>query len=279
MLNWNSQLIDQRKMPFDPTNRLIRYGDGVFETIKYAHGKLLFFEAHYFRLMASMRILRMEIPENFSPEFLENQLLEVVSANHWERGAARLRLAVFRSGEGFYLPETNTIEWFIEGAPLPHQNYEVAENPIVLDLFKDHQKAPGLLSTLKTSNSLLYILAANFAQENGFSDVMLLNTQQEVTDTIASNIFLLKENQLITPPLSAGALRGVMRGEIIKLAPKLGLQVIEQTFSPFELQRADEVWLSNIIKGLQAVAAYRKKQFSYQKAEQMREAINAFIQA
>jgi branched-chain amino acid aminotransferase len=279
MLNWNGQLIDQKQMPFDPANRLIKYGDGVFETIKFAHGKLLFFEAHYFRLMASMRILRMEIPDNFSPEFLETQLLEVLSANHLERGAARLRLAVYRSGGGFYLPETNDVAWFIEATPLPHQDFEAAEKPIILDLFKDHHKAPDLLSTLKTSNSILYILAANFAKENGFSDVMLLNTQQEVTDTIASNIFLVKENQLITPPLSSGALRGVMRGEIIKLAPKMGLKVVEQTFSPFELQRSDEVWLSNTIQGLQTVAAYRKKQFDNQKGQQMRTLINAAIQS
>lgn len=277
MLQFNGALCDANQLPFPTNNRLIRYGDGVFETIKYAHQKLLFFEAHYFRLMSSMRILRMEIPQHFSPEYLEAQLLETLAANHLERSAARLRLAVYRTAGGYYTPESNGIEWFIEVAPLPFQNYEPADAPILLDLFKDHQKAPGLLATLKTSNSLLYVLAGNFAKENGFSDVLLINTLQEVTDTVAANIFLVKDDQLITPPLTAGALRGVMRGEIIKLAPKMGLKVAETNFSPFELQRADEVWLTNTIQGIQAASAYRKKSFANTKATQMRNMLNAAI--
>jgi len=97
-------------------NRAFLYGDAVFETLKIVQGKVLFLEDHYFRLMASMRILRMEIPMNFTMEYFEEQLLFVVKSNGLE-DAARARITIYRNDGGYYLPTTNTISFLIHTSP------------------------------------------------------------------------------------------------------------------------------------------------------------------
>ena len=98
-------------------NRGFLYGDAVFETLKIVQGKILFLEDHYFRLMASMRILRMEIPMDFTMEFFEEQLLSTVK-NEGFLDSARVRITVYRNDGGYYLPLTNTISYLIHATPL-----------------------------------------------------------------------------------------------------------------------------------------------------------------
>ena len=95
MLNYNGNLVAFDDVKITPNNRAFKYGDSVFETIKVVHGKLVFWEEHYFRLMASMRMLRMNIPMNFTLEFLEEQLLKTVSVNEHNKHT-RARLSVTR---------------------------------------------------------------------------------------------------------------------------------------------------------------------------------------
>ena len=78
MINLNGQLLAPNAAGISITNRGFTYGDAVFETLRVINGKIIFWEDHYFRLMASMRIMRMEIPLGFSPEFLEKELLDLV---------------------------------------------------------------------------------------------------------------------------------------------------------------------------------------------------------
>ena len=77
MVNYNGDLVAFEDAKITPNNRALKYGDSVFETIKLVNGKLIFWEAHYFRLMASMRMLRMKIPMSFTLEFLENEILSL----------------------------------------------------------------------------------------------------------------------------------------------------------------------------------------------------------
>jgi branched-chain amino acid aminotransferase len=255
-------------------NRLVRYGDGVFETMKWVPGKVLFFEDHYFRLMSSMRVLRMEIPMHFSPEYLEETIAKFLTSLDLFEKAARIRLTVYRKDGGLYAPVNNNISWFMTAAPLEQQDFPVWHEGVVLDLYKDFSKTPELLSTLKTCNAMLYTLAGNHARENGFDDVMILNTLKEVTDTVSSNIFIVKGDALLTPPLSTGALKGIMRKQVMQNASDLGLSLQETAFSPFELQHADEVWLTNVISGVKWVRQYRRKTFVGHKAQQMQQLLN-----
>jgi branched-chain amino acid aminotransferase len=280
LILYNGEIFAPENIKFASTNRAFRYGDGVFETMKFAHGKVLFLEDHYFRLMSTMRILRMEIPMHFSPEFLEEQISETIAANHAEPrsfGANRVRLSVFRSGAGNYQPQTNAIDYLIETSPWPNQEFVLNEKGLNIDIFKDFFVHKSMLSNLKTANAQLYVLASIYKNENGFDECILLNDDKHVVEAIASNLFMVKDGVVHTPPLESGCLKGVMRKNILALLKKMKIEVKEDSFSPFELQKADEVWLTNAVNGLQWVGNYRKKQFEKTVATEVVAALNGFL--
>ena len=189
MINFNGQILEDSQVRFGPENRAFKYGDAVFESMKYAHGNLLFWEDHYFRLMSSMRILRMEIPMEFSPEYLEEEIFKTIKANHSVNNSNRIRLSVFRNGGGKYAPETNEISFVISAENSTSENYHLNESGLRIDLFKDHYKQKSLLSNLKTANSLLYVLASVYKNENNLDECVLLNDNKEVVEAISANIF------------------------------------------------------------------------------------------
>ena len=263
MVNNNGHILKEIDVSLSVNNRGFNYGDAVFETIKVSHSKILFWEDHYFRLMASMRILRMEIPMNFTLEFLENEILKLVEANSQLQQSIRVKLVVFRESEGLYTPNTNNISYLISSKTLNDNFYQFNDNTYRVDLYKDHYLSPSLLSTLKSNNRLINVIGGIFAKENRLDNCLLLNTNKNVVEALNSNIFLVKGVHIKTPPLSDGCIKGIMRKqiiEIIKLIPEYTIE--EASISPFELQQADELFLTNVISGIQPITNYRKKQFS-----------------
>ncbi len=270
----NGALLTGEVLELSLNNRALNYGDGVFESIKYSHKRLNFWEDHYFRLMASMRILRMEIPQTFSPAYLEKQLLSCVEANNLEAKAARLKLLVYRKAGGRYAPQSKDVDFLITSEEWPSKLYELNEQGLRIDLFKDHYKQTGLLSNIKQIGATLYTIASVFRTENDLDECVLLNDKKEVAEAISSNLFMRKDRVVFTPPLSAGCLKGVMRKQVLDLLPKLDYEIREEAFSPFELQRADEVFLTNALQGVQWVASYRKKNYSNQCAVHLTKRLN-----
>lgn len=268
MINYQGDIIELNALPVQDVKRATMYGDAVFETIRMRDNKLLFVEDHYFRLMASMRILRMPIPMEFTPEFFvdeANRLAEEVAVTD-----GRLRLQVVRKSEGKYTPDDNNkCVWWMELEELSSQDYTWTSKGLKVDLFKDHYIQPGLLSTLKSSNALPYVLAGIFAKENGFDAMLLVNDKKMLVEANAANVFVLKDNILKTAPLEDGPLRGVFRKNLIGWAKEIGLEIKEESINPFELQKADEIWLTNTISGVQWVEKYRKRTYKGDKAKEL----------
>lgn len=278
MINHSGEILDIQAVPFRADFRPIQYGDALFETVKYTHGKFTLWEDHYFRLMASMRILRMEIPMDWSPEYFEEQMLETLKASHIENGAARVRLTVYRDGEGKYTPSSSAqMGFIIQVEALADSSFELNDKGLVIDVFKDHEVPKSMLSNLKTTNALLYTLAGIYARENELDDCLLVNADKHIVESVSSNVFMVQEGTLITPPLETGALRGVIRKHILRSAKDWGLKVEEKGFSPFELQRADEVFLTNSIAGVQWVGQYRKKVYTNDVAQKVLEKLNESV--
>ncbi|MFM2266508.1 MAG: hypothetical protein RLZ77_1928 [Bacteroidota bacterium] len=258
-------------------NRAFLYGDGVFETIKVAHGKVLFLEDHYFRLMATMRIVRMKIPVTFTMEFFEAELLKTAAANSCT-DAARVRCTVYRNTGGYYLPQTNTVSYHIQATALSSASYTLSTEPYEVDLYKDFYVSKQLLSTLKTTNKMLHITGSIYAQENGLQNCLLLNEEKSVVESLQGNLFLRTGNTVITPPLSEGCLNGIMRKQLLRiLAKNENYHVLEQAVSPFELQKADELFVTNVISGIQSVQLYRKKVYTNTLAQFLVTQLNALI--
>jgi branched-chain amino acid aminotransferase len=252
-------------------NRAQAYGDGLFETMRVSNRKVLHPEEHYFRLLAGMRILRMPIPSSWNPDgwLAELKLGELDPTKDY-----RVRFQVSRTGSLGYAPGADAgVAWSVEATALDGRGYPLPVLRPELGLFQEHRKSEGLLSTVKSSSALLYVLAAGFAREQRVDDVLILNQENNVLEASRSNVMLLQGNTLTTPPLRSGALRGVMRDVVLGLAPRLGLEVREELFSPFALQQVDEVWLTNSINGVAAVRQFRKTTYGSAAAEAMQKLI------
>ena len=260
------------------TNRGFLFGDAVFETLKITDNKILFLEDHYFRFMASMRIMRMEIPMNFTMEYFENQILSLVE-NLEIAKSARCRFSVYRNRGGFYSPETNEISFIIKAEKLTNKAYQQNSNSYEIELFKDFYVASNLLSTLKTNNKSINVLASIFAKENDFHNCLLINESKNIVEATNGNIFMVLGNSITTPPLSEGCLNGIMRKQIIRIIQKIdGYEIVEQPISPFDLQKADELFITNVISGIQPITKYRKKDFDTKFSAILLEKLNQLIQ-
>ena len=258
-------------------NRSFLYGDGVFETVKIVADKILFVEDHYFRLMASMRVVRMEIPMNFTLEYFEEQILIAVKGNNLS-GAVRARITVYRNDGGYYLPKTNAVSFLIEVVSIDNALYRIDKTTYEVDLYKDFYVAKQLLSSIKTTNKIINITGSIFAKENGLDNCLLLNDSKNVIEALQGNVFMVMDGKLITPPVSEGCLNGVMRKQILSLVKKIeNLEVLEQPISPFDLQKAEELFITNVIKGIQPITKYRKKEYGSVVAEALLIQLNAQV--
>ncbi|MDT0607798.1 aminotransferase class IV [Croceitalea rosinachiae] len=262
MVNYNGQLHSGSTFFLNQDSRGLQYGDALFETIRVVNGKVFFWEEHYFRLMASMRILRMEIPMEFTMEFLEAEIANTIKANKLQGSGARVKLMICRQAGGLYVPLSNTIDYIIKAAPLENLFYVLSNEAYEVELFKDFYVNADMLSNLKTTNKILNVVAGVYAKENGYQNCILLNSKKQVAETINGNIFLVKGKVIKTPPLEDGCLDGIIRKKLIELIEgSEEYDVLQESISPFELQKADELFITNAISGIISITKYRKKEF------------------
>lgn len=275
MINFNGTITEDANILAG--NRAFLYGDSVFETVKILDGKVLFLEDHYFRLMSAMRIVRMEIPMNFTMEYFEEQILSTAASENFS-GSCRARISVYRKEGGFYLPKDNNVSFLITVLPLEDSVYRIEKDQYEVELYKDFIVTKHLLSTIKSSNRMINITGSIFADENGYDNCLLINDEKNVIEALNGNLFMLMGTKLITPPISEGCLNGVMRKQILALAKKIdAIEVAEEPISPFDLQKADELFITNVVKGIQPITKYRKKEYGVGLAKDLLLRLNAQI--
>ncbi|WP_299161924.1 aminotransferase class IV [uncultured Tenacibaculum sp.] len=273
MINFNGEIISENELQLSNENRAFKYGDAIFETIKVSKGKVVFFEDHYFRLMASMRMLRMKIPMKFTLEFLQEEIIKTIE-NFERANTYRVRLTVYRKDGGLYNPKSNEVDYLIEVKEFEY----VEKSTYKIDLFKDFYNYSGLLSTVKTSNRMINTLSAIFADENDLDNCILLNEKKGVVEATNGNIFIVKNNIIKTPALTEGCIKGIVRKKIIEIVEKHPEYTIEETtISPFEIQKADEVFITNAIVGIQSVTNYRKKEFTSEITNKLKSNLNLIV--
>jgi branched-chain amino acid aminotransferase len=276
MINYNGSIVAETHISIHQ-NRAFLYGDAIFETLKVLDGKVLFLEDHYFRLMASLRIVRMEIPMNFTMEYMEEQVLSLID-NLPLSASFRARITFFRKEGGRYLPRTNDTEFIVTAEHIDSPVYSLNTAPYEVELFKDYYVPKQLLSTLKSTNKMVQITGSIFADENGYNNCLVINDDKNVVEALQGNIFMVSGSKLITPPLSDGCLNGIMRKQVLALATKIeDMEVSEASISPFDLQKADELFITNVITGIQPITKYRKKEFGTSTATELLKRLNAKI--
>jgi branched-chain amino acid aminotransferase len=258
--NYNGKILPANENIIGAQNRGLRYGDGIFETIKLKNGKLILSDEHFARLWKGMQLLKFEIPKFFSPEKLEAEILLLAGKN--KLTAARVRLTIIRGDGGIYDAKNHIPNYIMEATALPEDNGSLNSNGLQLCFYEAAKKSMDGFSNCKTNNYLPYFMGALYAKENHCNDAIILNTDGNVCDSTIANIFFVKENVVYTPALTQGCVAGVMRKFLIDKIRELGFAVNETIITKKDLLEADEIFLSNSIYNIRWVAGLENKNYS-----------------
>ena len=261
MVNINGQIYANDDAFISIFNTSLISGDLIFENIIVNRNKVFFYEDHYFNLLSSMRILKIKIPMSFTPEFLEKQLLSLYAKSGFVDDNILMRILICNNVASKVNP--NSVKYYIYDTQ--KINYSsINFEKYTLDVFKDYFKNTGLLSNLTTNNQLIQRIGLRYCQENDFNDCVILNNSKTISESLNGNIFMVMNDKVFTPPLNDGSNNNVIRTKIIELINNdiEGFDVIEQSLSVFDIQKSDELFISNINFGIQPVRKFRKKVFT-----------------
>ncbi len=240
-------------------NRGLKYGDGIFESMRMQNNQLMFAELHAERVQAGAKFLKFDKFQLLDSYFLRQKTAELAKKNKLN-GNGRFRLSVFRTEGGLYTPDSNRYEYILESIPAK-PGYELNSKGLIVDVYTDITKPINRLSNYKTLNALLFVMAGLFKKERRLDDAIILNNSGFICESSSSNIFVVYNNQVYTPPLSEGCIAGVMRNVTIKIAKENNIEIIEAQINPQILIEADEVFLTNAAYGIRWVMGYGKKRY------------------
>ena len=274
MINFNGKITDLSDQLIN--NRAFLYGDAVFETLIIFNDKILFWEDHYFRLMSSMRIIRLDIPDKYTPEFFKENIIKIHN-NISQTGNSRIRINIYRSSGGKYKPEKNTPSFIISCESINYNTYKLNKGHYEVDLYKDYYLDNQLISSIKSNNKIINVVASIYADENGFDNCILLNKDKLVSEFINSNLFIIKDEKIYTPTLKSGCLNGVVRKNLFKILSSSSFELCEQDLSTFDITQSDEIFGTNIAQGIFSVTKFRKKDYDCSKTKKIITMLNNFI--
>jgi branched-chain amino acid aminotransferase len=259
-INFNGSIVPADQLIFKANNRGFRYGDGLFESMRYMKGKLKFPEMHIDRIQKGMKLLRFDNCSLIDTWFLREKVEELIRRNR--TGAdARVRLTVFRDSEGLYSPVSNKFGYVIEIQKLDESQYVLNKKGLIIDVYDEIPKPVNALSNLKTCNAMIYVLAGIYKNHNALDEVLILNHHGFLCESMSSNVFVVYDRKLYTPALNEGCIAGVMRQIVMRLAKENNIELVEAQINPDILNEADEVFLTNAGKGIQWVMGYNNKRY------------------
>ncbi len=257
-------------------NRAMRFGDGLFETIKVINGEPHLWSAHMERLKEGMNYLKL----SYDPLFFDELLVDAHSLllqKEIKKGG-RLRVMVYRSGKGTYSPEKSSVDYLIEADLHTANGFELNKKGLKVEIAQEEKIVPERRNAFKTLNAIPYVRASLEKQERGFDDLLIQNTEGKIIEATSSNLFIFKSGKWITPPIEDGCLNGVMRSWIMDNLSLNGLSTLEQSIRVEDVLMAEEVFLTNAIQGIKWVSAFRDKRFYRRKVEEIFKRMNQGFQ-
>jgi branched-chain amino acid aminotransferase len=258
--NYNGKTLKEHTAIIGADNRGLRYGDGLFETIPYKKGQLVFIDEHLARLWKGMQLMEFDIPKLFTPDLVQGEIMNLLKKNHHH--FARVRLSVIRGNGGLYDVKNTAPSYIIQSWPLAENDPALNENGLQLCIYRDAKKSLDSFSNIKHNNYLPYFMGALSAKKQQCNDAIILNTDNRICDTTIANIFMIKDGAIYTPSLDEGCVAGIMRKFILQQLPETGYAVKETEISEEMLMDADEVFLTNSIHHLRWVAGIGNKKFT-----------------
>jgi len=239
----NGKLVDREDAKITVFDHGLLYGDGVFEGIRVYSGRVFELDAHIERLHESAKAIRLEI--SIGKTDLTTAVTETVAAN--DIGDGYVRLLVTRGvgtlGLNPFVCEKSSIIIIADSIQLyPEELYETGMKVISATTVRNHPLA--IPPQAKTLNYLNNIQAKIEAVDSGVPEAIMYNHEGYVAEASADNVFIVKGGIVYAPPPEAGALPGITRGIVIKLAKRENIQVVEKNLTRFDLYVADEFFLT-----------------------------------
>lgn len=269
----NGRFIKEENLSFGANNRAFRYGDGFFETMHYANGQIQLFALHQERMQKAMHLLKLESDILLNTHLLHKEIVHLINANHFFKGA-RVRISVFRDGGGLYLPESNKANYLIENWTLDNDQYPLNTKGLKIGVYSQLSKAKESTSFYKSLNARVSVLASLHKKEIQVDDCLIINSNNEIIESISSNSFFIHNNTLYTSGESSGCVHGIMRKKILETAEKVGLKIVDNAqIKAEQLIQFDEIFLSNAVQGIQWVGAYKTKRFDNKISKQIHRAL------
>lgn len=258
----NGKIVSADKPVLMADNRGYRYGDGLFETMKLIRGKIILESYHFERLFAGLKLMKLQIPSLFTTDKLRQGILQLCKKNECN-DLARVRLSVFRGNGGLY-DENKDLQYLIECWPVNKSLNQINKKGLVIDIFPDIKKSCDIFSNLKSANYLPYVMAAQFAEENNLNDCLINNVKGQIADATVANIFLVKNNLIITPASGEGCVNGVMRRYLIEQlrSGSGGFELREGVVTKNDMETFHEIFLTNAMYGIRWVKQFRNKTYA-----------------
>lgn len=274
---FNGNLFSERDAIFGSKNRAFSLGDFLSEYVKVSDGKLQLWEQHYFNLMASMRIFRMKIPLEFTPEFFEEKIHQVLIENQINQ--AKIKISVFRNLNSTSILTQSKVSYLIEiDKVFSHSNYLCENKNAEIDVFRDFTVNQSFFSQLNLHRPE-EIIADAYRQENDLDDLVLLNAEKRMARTLFGSPFLIQGNKITTPKISEGGIRSVTRNALIQLLKRNpNFEFEEAEIFPFEMQKSDEFFVCVESEGIISITKSRKKIYSTEKTQWILDFLNETIE-
>ncbi len=259
-INYNGTLVPQETNILSAESRAFRYGDGLFETMLYQNGEIRFLNFHVERLQKSLQKLHFENPQRFDEYYIKTLTDELIRKNNMIGQKVRVRLIVYREGGGLYAPISNKASFVIQVDRIS-ESLKDKKIGLIIGLYEEYKKPYSDLSDIKSNNALIYVMAGLHKQKFDYDDVLILNQEGYLCEGLSSNIFVYFEKTLYTPALNQGCINGVMRRVVMDITEAEGIPVVEAQINPAILKKADEIFCTNAIQGIQWVMGYKQKRY------------------
>jgi len=259
MIYLNGDILPEAQAHISPADRGLLLGDGIFETFRAYQGIIFRLDAHLDRLISGASYLR--IPMQLSRTALGQALTATLKANQLSQSDAVLRLTLTRgaSSRGLDLPTNPKPTTLISAAPLLKTEFPPAK--ALITSIRRNQHSP--LAKIKSLNFLDNILARQEARSQGLDEALLLNTEGQLAEASAANLFIVSKDGLLTPTIKDGALPGITRAVIFELAKSLAISIEECSLSGDDLTQADEAFLTNSIIEVQPLIQVNEKMIGW----------------
>lgn len=236
----------EASLTIDAVDAGLLYGFSLFETILVKGGRSVFLQLHLQRMTGSAAELGLFIPEGI--EGLVVMCEEAISKSGISEGVLRLAVTAGSSDD----KPGRTILAIRAGVPYHAEQYEKGFF-IMTAPYPRNEKSP--LVRHKTANYLENLIARKKAGARGFDECLFLNTQGNAAECSAGNVFVVIENKLITPPVEAGLLPGIVRGLVIDKLAGPACRCIEADFNYADLLQAEECFITNSLMGIMPVVS------------------------